>query len=170
MKRTASAILFLASASLLASRFVSPALSAPEAGAPRLEMVEQTPPAVAEVNAEVDRLRDRTAVAPNVPVPARDPFSFGRAPERVRTLPPSAPDPERAPIDVRGVPVLPRLVAILSSSDPSASPTAVFAVGEDVELKRAGDELGVFRVDAVSADATVLVDRVTHDAVTVSLH
>jgi len=169
MERMASAILFLASALLLASRLVSPASSAPEPRAGRIEVVEQTPPAVAEVDTEVDRLRDRITATPDVPRPARDPFSFGRSTEPVRSLARSA-ETERALIDVRSTPTLPRLVAILSPDDALSPRTAVFVAGDDVAMKSAGDELGPFHVDAVNADAIVLIDRATRDAFTVSLH
>jgi hypothetical protein len=67
-------------------------------------------------------------------------------------------------------PPLPRLVAILSSADDSSQTTAVFAVGDDVQLKKAGDDVAGFHVETVGADATTLVESSSHSTFTLALH
>jgi len=171
MKHAASTILLLASAALLASRLVSPASSAPQPRRLDVDAPDQASPALAEVNAEVDRLRDRLASVPDFSAPSRDPFSFGRAPERTRApLPVATPAPVAEPVVV--TPSLPKLVAILSAAGPDdvTGRTAVLAIGDDVQFKKSGDDVGAFRVEMVSVDALVLVERASRATFTVALH
>jgi len=169
MKRTAAGILFLASASLFVSRLVSPASSAPEPRALAAAVPDQTAPAIADVDREVERLRDRLDPTPERPAPTRDPFSFGRATERPRVI---APPPELLSVPVAPPqPSLPKLVAILSAAENGTQQrTAVVALGDDVQFKRAGDEIGAFVVQAVNPDALVLTDRSSTTQHTVPLH
>jgi hypothetical protein len=167
MKRTAAWALVLASASLFVERLVPPASSAPEPRAAVIETPDQAP-AVAEVDREVERLRDRLDTVPESSAPTRDPFTFGRTPERPRA---SRPVPEIVVPDVPPPPPLPKLVAILSPSGTSARErTAVIALGDDVQFKHAGDEIGAYVVQSVDADVLVLLDPASQTQHSVSLH
>jgi hypothetical protein len=168
MKRTAAWALVLASASLFVERLVPPASSAPEPRAVAAETPDQTQPAVAAVDREVERLRDRLDTVPEIPAPKRDPFTFGRTPERPRS---SVPTPEMLAPDIPPQPALPRLVAILSATENGAPErTAVIALGDDVQFKRAGDEIGAYVVQSVGADELVLIDPATQTPHSVPLH
>jgi len=168
MKRAAAWALVLASASLFVERLVTPAASAPEPRAAVAETPDQTPPAVAEVDREVERLRDRLNTVPEIAPSMRDPFTFGRTPERPRS---SAPIPEIVVPDIPPQPALPKLVAILSATGNGAPErTAVVALGDDVQFKHAGDEIGAYVVQSVDADVLVLLDPASQTQHSVPLH
>jgi hypothetical protein len=168
MKRTVVWALVLASASLFVERLVSPASSAPEPRAVVAAPPDQTQAVVAEVDREVERLRDRLDTVPEISAPRRDPFTFGRTPERPRS---SAPTPLLVAPDIPPQPALPKLVAILSATE-NGSPerTAVIALGDDVQFKRAGDEIGAYVVQSVTADRLVLIDPASQTQHSVPLH
>jgi len=109
------------------------------------------------MKAEVDRLRERTKVAPGFPAPSRDPFNFGRRPGPPRqSVAVVAPVPE-----IRQV-ILPELVAILAEgTGPSAKRVVVFSRGDNVDFVNVGETVGAFRVDSVIGDAVTLVDSTT---------
>lgn len=157
MTRFASALLFLGGAVILIALQVSPATSAPvprasEAPSP----LDQVSPLLVEVNAQVERMRERLDARTSYPPPRRDPFRFGARTEPVRPTPPPPPPPAPA-YDV--TPVLPRLVAVLSTAtDGGISRTAVFAAGDDVQLVAPGDRIGTLVVRSIANDAVTLVD------------
>jgi hypothetical protein len=160
MNRAAKALL-LGGVVLLATWVVAPAAPGPPAAtADPLASLDQTTPVVAEVNAQVDRLRERLAAPPELPPPARDPFRFGerRDPRRVVA-------PVEAPAIVpplEPAPPLPVLIAITSNTiDGTLTRTAVFAEGEEVRIVKEGDTVGRFLVQTVSADAAELLDKMT---------
>ena len=158
MTRFASALLLLGGAVILITLQVSPATSGP---GPRIvdapSPLEQVSPILVEVNAQVDRLRARLDTTTDYPPPRRDPFSFG---EVVRPAP-TAPPKVEVPL-YEAPPVLPRLVAVLSSAaDGGWLRTAVFAAGDDVQLLVPGDRIGIFVVRSIAADAVTLVDPTT---------
>lgn len=108
------------------------------------------------VSEEVARLKRQLAGPLDVPVPSRDPFSFGRPPER--PVPPAdlAPLPAMPPPPVSE---LPRLVAVASSSQADAPAYRAFvAFGGVVREVRAGETVGPFLVQTVGFDAIELLD------------
>jgi hypothetical protein len=156
MAPLASTLLF-GGAALFIAVLVSPATSAPNAmPAAVASPVDQLWPALTEVNAQVDRLKERLATVPVYPPPGRDPFRFGGRPIETAPSPPPAP----APVVLEPAPVLPRLVAVLSTAvDGGVLRTAVFAAGDDVQIVKPGDRIGNYLVRAISFDAVTLVDR-----------
>jgi hypothetical protein len=156
MNRVASTILIASGAALLATQLISPADSSPRpaALAEADARPDQDAAALEAVKTEIDRLRERTKSDPGFPAPTRDPFNFGKQPERPR--PPAAAVttvPEARPV------VLPALIAILSDgTSDSAKRTVVFARGDNVDFVGVGESINTFRVDSVTADAVVLVD------------
>jgi hypothetical protein len=177
MKRTTLMILLFASGGLLASRLVSPAASLPEpraAAAPSSATSRQAAPAAAEsaadVDAEVDRMRDRLSAPPKATAPTRDPFAFGRSPQPRRGVEQPRVENSALAAAVALRASLPTLVAILSPADDANARTAVLSVGDDVQMKKTGDEIGGFRIESVSAGALVLVDRATNATFTIPLH
>jgi hypothetical protein len=161
MNRVAG-LLFLGGVILLASWVWAPAapvsLAPPAASAAGLE---QSAGVVAEVNAEVDRLRERLAAPPQFPPPARDPFRFGERPEPARRATPPVLAEPLAPVEPPA-PRLPLLVAIAANiADGVVTRTAVLADGDDVRLVKEGDQIGRFVVRSVGADAAELVDPTT---------
>jgi len=159
MTRFASALLLLGGAVILITLQVSPATSAP---GPRIvdapSPFDQVSPILVEVNTQVERMRARLETTTDYPAPRRDPFSFG---EPVRPAVPTPPKVE-TPVLYEAPPVLPRLVAVLSSAaDGGWLRTAVFAAGDDVQLVTPGDRIGNFIVRSIAADAVTLVDPAT---------
>ena len=160
MTRIASALLLLGGAVILITLQVSPATSAPGPGivdAP--SPFEQESPILVEVNSQVERMRARLQTSTDYPVPRRDPFSFG---EPARPAVPAPPKVEAPAPLYDAPPVLPRLVAVLSTAaDGGWLRTAVFAAGDDVQLVTPGDRIGTFVVRSIAADAVTLVDPIT---------
>jgi hypothetical protein len=170
MTRVATTTLLLGGALLLATWLVAPAASSAttqESAAPAADRNE-VPPEVAAVSREVDRLRRSMPAPDELTAPARDPFSFG---ERARARTPNPAERARPAAPVF-VPVLPSLVAILSSTvDGAVVRTAVLSSENDVVLVVPGDRVGDLRVASVTARDVVLVagDAPDH-SFTLSLH
>jgi hypothetical protein len=167
MHRTTSLTLLLVSGALLASRLVSPAASAPvpsQSSAPR---VDQPSPAITAVDQQVERLRGRMTDVPAYPPPSRDPFNFGGVPQPSREKIPAVSKISAVPV-VDSRPPLPKFVAILSSPE-DASPTAVFAMGDDVRFAKVGDDVGAYRIERITADALTLLDTTSQATLSVSL-
>jgi hypothetical protein len=169
VSRTASVLLF--AGALLISQWVlssaAPTNNSPtsstSSGSPTsalrsdLAAYEQaTAPIVAEISAQVDRLRERLSTPPAPPQPGRDPFRYG-----VRELPrpkvaqpeiPVAPPPPPAP-------ELPRLIAITSEkTDAGVEWRAAFSNGDQILLLKAGDTIGPFAIRSVSEGVVELAD------------
>lgn len=144
---------------LLVSWIAAPAAPSPVATAAIDEdKLDQAAPVVAEVNAQVERLREKLATPPAYPSPARNPFRFGRRVEP-RSVP-AARTPEPPPPVI--APSLPLLVAITATPvDGRTVRTAVLRVGDDVRIVKDGDSVGPFLVRAIREDAVELVDAAT---------
>ena len=131
---------------------------APLAALPELEAIDR----------EVDRLRDRLAAPARADAPRRDPFQFADA----------RPHPGRAPASSVGdearlvretesaaepVVAWPVLVAILATGGADA-PTyrnALLDAADLVQVRAAGESLGLVVVEAVTADEVTLVHQGT---------
>jgi len=128
---------------------------------------DQAAPVLAEVNVQVDRLRERLGAPPTLPSPERDPFRFGRRPE------PTRPQPLISPAAVLAeppAPVLPKLVAIMTNTTESGSVrSAAFSLGEDLQIVRLGDVVGRLVVKSIGVDVVELVDPATSAVYRVSL-
>ena len=161
MSRFASAILVLGGAALLLAWQVSPATSSPDpAPRPVESPLDQVQPVIADVDVQVDRLRERLTDPPKYPPPTRDPFNFGARPEPARVSAP-APAVEAAPAPPPPPP-LPRLVAIVSTpTDGGLLRTAVFAMGDDVQIVKPGEKVGALVLRSVGLDTVTVVDPAT---------
>ena len=134
-----AAVLLVGGVVLLISWAVAPAapVTSERRTAAFAELTQSTP-VITEVNAQVDRLRERLAAPPQYPPPARDPFRFGHRPEPPR---PATPEPSQLSPrpSCRRSRALPALVAIAANpSDGAVTRTAIFAEGEDVQLLKEG--------------------------------
>lgn len=165
MNRIASALL-LGGGVLLTTWVVSPAAPVPIATpvtAADLAAVDQQAPIIAEVEAQVARLRQRLENPPQFPPPSRDPFRFGRRPE------PASPKTSASPVAVPAdqpaevaAPELPRIVAMMvTATDGGLLRAAVLSVGDDVQIVKPGDVVSRFVVRSIAADAIELVDPVS---------
>jgi hypothetical protein len=168
MNRIAGALL-LSGVALLVSWAVAPAAPiAPPDTAAAIAAIEQSVPVVDEVNAQVDRLRERLAEPQKFPPPQRNPFDFGRHPEPARPVKPVVETPA-VPVEPPPPP-LPRLLAIvLNTVDGAAVHSAVFSNGDDVNILKAGDTIGRYVVRSVASDGAELVDRNTSRVFRVTL-
>jgi outer membrane murein-binding lipoprotein Lpp len=171
MKRLAAIIVF-AGAVLLSTHILAPAAPPkplPEVNAAELAAIDQTQSMVDEVNAQVDRLRERLAPPPGYPAPTRDPFRFGKTIEPAPPKP--APAPPVAPAPAAAAPALPRLVAIVSdTTDAGSIRTAVLSVGEDIQIVKTGDSLSKLVVQSIGVDAIELADPVSGATFRILLH
>ena len=173
MKRLAAIIAF-AGAVLLSTHILAPAAPPkplPEINAAELAVIDQTQSTVDEVNAQVDRLRERLSPPPSYPAPTRDPFRFGK------TVEPGTPKPAPAPPAVAPaapsapVQVLPKLIAIVSdTTDAGSIRTAVLSVGDDVQIVRAGDSISKLVVQSIGVDVIELADPVSGSTFKILLH
>ena len=166
MNRIASALL-LGGGVLLTTWVVAPAAPAPSAKpltTAEVAALTQQAPIVAEVDAQVTRLRERLAAAPQFPPPSRNPFLFGRGPEpaspKVNVPVIAAP----APVEPdAAAPTLPRIVAVIgTATDGGLLRTAVLGIGDDVQIVKPGDVVLRFVVRSISADAVELVDPLSN--------
>lgn len=174
MKRF-GAIMIFAGAVLVSTHILAPAAPPPpppEVIAADLAAIAQSRPAVNQVNAQVDRLRERLARPPEYPPPRRDPFRFGarRVPPRAGTANPAAP----AAVIVEPVappgPALPHLIAIATSVvEGQLVRTAVLTNGDDVVVVKAGNVWRELNVRTIGIDTVELVDTATDRVFTVSL-
>jgi hypothetical protein len=168
MSRVVSTTLLLGGAALVATWLATPAASSPTApAAASAQATQETiPPEQTAVDREVERLRQRLPPVVDVPRPERDPFNFGRLPNRAPA------DPVPPPVeDVRTLPVLPRLVAIVSEGSADAPVrSAVLSAGDDVQVLKPGQRIGDWRVAAVTGETVVLTSDAIESAFTLTLH
>ena len=152
-------LLLLSGVVLLVSWVVAPAAPSPTPlVAPDVTTTsDQMSPVLSDVAAEVNRLKNRLETPPSAPEPHRDPFRFGPRPEPVRpTTSASAVSDVAAPPPA---PSLPKLLAIVdNTTDSGVIETAVFSIGDDLQVVKAGDAIGKFVVQKIGADAVELVD------------
>jgi hypothetical protein len=155
-------ILLLSGGVLLATWVVAPAAPSPSPlPAHVAEPVDQTAPLVAEMAAQVERMRNRLDEPQNFPPPERNPFTFGARREVVPTrprLPVAAPEVPPPP-----PPALPKLLAIVANDAEGGAVvfTAVFSVGDNVQMVKAGDQIGALVIRSVTADGVELLEPVT---------
>ena len=172
MKRLAAVVLF-AGAVLLSTHILAPAAPPrpqPAINAADLAAIDRTKSMVDEVNAQVDRLRERLARPPEYPAPTRDPFRFGKRVEPASPRPAPALAPAAVAAPAISAPALPRLVAIVSNAtEAGPSRTAVLAVGEDVQLVTAGESVSKLVVRSIGADVVELADPVSGATFKISL-
>ena len=120
----------------------------------RPEPSEPAAPVVAEMNAQVDRLRERLSVERRFSSPTRDPFHFTARVEPAPVAPPPAPEPVAAPAPP------PQLVAILTDkSNDGVTRRAVFSLNGTVQIVKPGDTIDRFVVGRVDADSVELTER-----------
>lgn len=170
MHRFALALL-LGGVALLVSWANAPASPAPDAAdAASAPSLDQLAPVVADVNAQVDRLRERLSAPPTRPDPRRDPFRFGRRTEAPRPVNPAAAAPLAEGLAEPLPPPLPRLIAIMESpADGGILRTAVLSEGEGLAIVKPGDTVGRFIVRSIGVDLLDLIDVATARAFSVSL-
>ena len=162
MKRF-GAIGIFAAAVLVSTHVLAPA-SAPPRQRPAtpadLAAVVQSAPVVEQVDAQVERLRERLNTPQPYRPPGRDPFRFAAAagkPAASQSVPPAV-APASATLESHDA-SLPHLIAIATSVDNGAlRRKAVIAVGDDVEIVQPGDALGKFFVLTVGIDTVELAD------------
>ena len=164
--RRLTSIVVLVTCVLLLTRVFAPASSPATPGpvsSAALRAFEQSTPVLSEINAEVERLRQRLANPPTPPTPGRDPFRFGTRTAATAKPAPAVPAPPplvAAPAVI--APVLPQLVAVTSDAvDGGLVRRAVISVGDDVLILKPGGAVGIFLVRSISADSAELVDPVT---------
>jgi hypothetical protein len=161
MHRLSSALL-LGGAVLLTSYISAPAAPTPApifASAAEMDAIVELAPLADDVSQEAERLRARLAVVPERPVAQRDPFSFGSAPRRApKATTAPAPEPDAPVIDAVPAIVWPKLVALLTDKD---AITAVVAVGDAVEMLKAGETVDGFLIRDVTSTAIEIVHVAT---------
>jgi hypothetical protein len=170
MKRLGAIALF-AGAVLLSTHILAPAEPPPpppELNPADLAAIVQVRPVVEQVNQQVDRLRERLANPPTYPPPTRDPFRFGERAEPARPKTAQAPAAPAPP--VKSAPVLPHLIAIATNAqEGDAVRTAVLALGDDLQIVKAGETYSKFLVGSIGADAVELSDPLTGSTFKLSL-
>jgi hypothetical protein len=159
-KRTAA---YLGGASLLAAWLASAAglgsRAQPPPETPQPVQTSGTETLAADVQAQAARLRERLASAPAPREPLRNPFEFAPRPERAAPRIEHARDAVPAP----AVPAEPALALIGVAEDftpdgPVRTAILGTAAG-DVVIVKVGDSVaGVYRVQAVHADAVELAE------------
>lgn len=169
MHRLTSALL-LGGGVLLASYISAPAAPTPApARVPpgMIAEIDALAPIAGDVAQQTDQLRARLNAPPPAPVARRDPFNFGavRRPER-----PAAPSTTRAP-EPESAPAIawPSLVAVLTDNGDSPGRSAVFGVGDAVEILKSGASFGGFLVRDVTATTVELVHVATNTVTRLSI-
>ena len=155
-------ILLLSGGVLLVTWVVAPAAPSPSPLPARVDTaVDQTAPLVAEMAAQVERMRNRLDEPQGFPPPERNPFTFGARRDPMPTRPrvpvaaPEEPPPPPAP-------VLPKLLAVVANDvDGVASLQAVFSVDDNVKVLKAGDAIGPYLIRSITAELVELVEPVT---------
>lgn len=159
-----AAIIVFAGAVILFTRMLAPAEPTP---APRampaadFTPLDQAAPIIEQMNAQVEKLRERLAAPPTYPAPTRDPFRFGKTaePPRPKAAAPAIAAREFVPPPP---PVLPRLVAITSSvADGVTVRTAVLAAGDDLHMVKAGAAISNLVIRSIGADVVEVADPST---------
>jgi hypothetical protein len=123
---------------------------------------DQTAPLVAEMAAQVERMKNRLDASQGFPLPERNPFTFGARREIVPVRPrlPVAVPEEPAPPPP---PALPKLVAVVANDgDGAVVLTAVFSLGDEVKMVKPGDAIGAFVIRSITAEAVELLDPLTN--------
>ena len=168
--RRATSLVLLGSAALLLAYVNAPAAPTPApawVSAADLEETTALAPLAQQVQQESERLRARMAAVPGKPVPQRDPFRFGErpAPEPAAGVaePVSGAPVEEA--DVAPVIAWPALVAVLADRGDSVARTAVLAIGDSIEILKAGDAIGEFVVREITG-ASVDIEHVATSTTT----
>lgn len=172
MHRLTSALL-LGGVLLLASYINAPAAPTPTPArvAPEeLAAIDAMAPLALDAAQEADRLRARLSAVPEKPVARRDPFAFGAAkrPSRRAEAEP-APEPVAPAVEKKSALAWPTLVALLTDQAAPAALTAVLAVGDAVEILKAGDTVAGFHVTAITATTVDLVHVATSAVTRLSL-
>jgi hypothetical protein len=170
MTRLASLLLFVGGV-LLLSWAVAPAAPPvpPPVSAQDLAALRQSGPILAQVNAEVERLRDRLASRPAAPTVVRDPFSFGKRPAPPAPRPIDATAASAVP-PIATTPALPRLVAITSEKHGTdVLFSAVLSFGDDVLVVKPGGTISAFIVRSIGADGVELLDPISGATFRISL-
>ena len=162
-KRTAA---YIGGASLLAAWLASAAgMVSREPGVqetPQPVQTSGTETLAADVQAQTARLRQRLASAPAPREPVRNPFAFAARPEPAMRRVERVPEPPPPP-PVSAEPIL-TLIGIAEDHEPEGIVrTAVIATAAgDVLTVKAGEHaIGLFRVQAVHADAVELAEIVS---------
>lgn len=171
MKRL-SAILLFAGAVLASTHILAPAAPPPPPpglSPADLAAIAQDKPIVEQVDAQVDRLRERLASPPPYPPTVRDPFRFGA---HIEPAPSKTQAPATAAL-VRPVsppPALPHLIAIATNAgDGNTVRTAVLALGDDVQIVTVGETYANFLVRSIGIDGVELADSATGSTFKISL-
>ena len=163
MQRLALVLLF--GGTLLVASWVV-AGDPPARNVAQTSQVDQLSPVVTDVNAQVDRMRERLLAERRFAPPRRDPFRFS---SRIESKPaveaaPAVVTPEPAPLP------LPQLVAILTDKvDGGVTRRAVLSFGGNVQIVKAGDEIDRFVVARVDADGVDLTERATTNTLRLSI-
>lgn len=160
MHRKSSALV-LGGAVLLTSYINAPAAPTPAslvASPEEMDAIVELAPLAGAVAQEADRLRARLAAVPEPPVAKRDPFSFGSERRRVRPEAAPTPPPNEPVIEAPPPIAWPKLVALLTEKE---AITAVLAVGDAVEILKAGETVGGFLIREVTSTAIELVHVAT---------
>jgi hypothetical protein len=125
--------------------------------------VDQTAPLVAEMAAQVERMRSRLEEPQGFPPPERNPFTFGARREVVPTrprVPVAAPEEPPPPPPA---PMLPKLLAVVTNNAGGVvSLQAVFSTGNDVTVLKAGDAIGPFLIRSITAEFVEIVEPLTN--------
>jgi hypothetical protein len=126
-------------------------------------------PLAADVTQETQQLRARLVITPAPPIAQRNPFTFGevRRPER-RAVPPPAPVPVPA-APAEAIIAWPSLVAVLTDGGVTPARSAVFGVGDAVEILKAGGTFGGFLVREVTPTGVELVHVATNTVTRLSI-
>ena len=164
MHRLRSALL-LGGAVLLTSYISAPAAPTPlpaRASDAEIHAIDASTPLIADVAQETERLRARLAVVPEQSVPRRDPFTFGSS-SRAKGRPAKASEPDSAAPEVEAPPAIawPTLVALLTDKGVAGTTTAVLAVGDAVEMLKAGETAGGFMVREITSTSIEVVHVAT---------
>lgn len=160
MHRLSSALL-LGGAVVLTSYISAPAAPTPApavASPEEIDAIVELAPLAGDVSQEADRLRARLAAVPEPPVAKRDPFSFGSERRRARPETATTPQPDEPVIEAAPPIAWPKLVALLTEKD---TITAVLAVGDAVEMLKAGETVGGFLIRDVTSAAIEVVHVAT---------
>jgi hypothetical protein len=161
MQRIAALVL-VAGGILILSWVVAPAAPAVKATpAPILtptEFQQASAPVLADMQAQVERMRERLSATPPYPTPSRDPFRFGTRADPAKPAPAAA-APVAPPAAPPPPPPLPRLIAIVSQTTETGSiRTALVAGAEGMKTLKVGDTIGAFTIRAIDATGVDLVD------------
>jgi hypothetical protein len=123
---------------------------------------------LAEVNAQLDRLKTRLDRVVDVPVPSRDPFHF--AARRPVDRPTAMPD---MPAEMTAPPVLtpswPTLVAILTAPEDGSLQAALSDGDETMYVVPAGGAAGAFTVTEIAPEAITVTDTASGQSTRLSL-